>query len=119
MRTSLMVPIACFVLAACQSLSPSEKQQYENLIAQGAEPIREKSPETAALLNILPGAGDIYNGEWGAFALDFLMWYLSPVWAVPQGALTARNINKKATIAYYTVGAGADLGYDVASHQAP
>ncbi|MHC4820341.1 MAG: hypothetical protein ACYTDX_01305 [Planctomycetota bacterium] len=63
---------------------------------------QEKTPVLAALLNILPGGGDVYNGEWGAFALDFLLWPLSPVWAIPQGAVTSGNINKKATIAYYT-----------------
>ena len=99
-------------IQACNSLSPMEKQQYENLIAQGAEPVEAKNPTVAGALNLLPGVGDIYNGEWGAFALDFLLWYLSPVWAVPQGAITAGNTNKKATIAYYTIGKGRNQGYD-------
>ena len=55
-----------FMIGACSSLTPTEELQYENLIAQGAEPITVKSPTTAAMLNILPGGGDIYNGEWGA-----------------------------------------------------
>lgn len=106
-------------LAACQSLSPLEEQQYENLIAQGAEPLTPKSPLAAALLNIGPGFGDLYNlrnwgpgNQWGAFTLDFLLWYLSPIWAIPQAAVTANNINKRATLTYYTIGDGAGAGYD-------
>ena len=94
------------VCTGCSSLSPIEKQQYENLICQGAEPIVEKKPGVAAVLNVAPGFGDLYNKQYGAFALDFLLWWPSVIWAVPQGAATARNLNKKATIAYYTLGAG-------------
>ena len=36
----------------------------------------------------------------------------SVVWAVPQGVITAKNTNKKATIAHYTVGPGVGQGYD-------
>jgi hypothetical protein len=48
--------------------------------------------------------------------LDLLLWWPSVVWAVPQGAITAGNINKKATIAYYTIGEGRDQGYDVSKY---
>ena len=54
----------------------------------------------------LPGGGDIYNRKWGAFAADLLLWVPSIVWAVPQGYITAEQINKKATIAHYTSGPG-------------
>ncbi len=112
MKTSIITATGCCLLAACQSLSPQEEQQYQNLMAQGAEPIEKKDPVLAAGLNVLPGIGDIYNGEFGAFVLDLLLWFPSIAWAVPQGAVTAGNINKKATIAYYTSGPGADQGYD-------
>jgi hypothetical protein len=98
--------------AACNALSPLEQQQYQNLIDQGAEPVEEKNPTLAGGLNLVLGFGDIYNGEWGAFVLDLLLWVPSVVWAVPQGVVTANNINKKATIAYYTVGDGRDRGFD-------
>ncbi|MBI3818646.1 MAG: hypothetical protein HY286_08150 [Planctomycetes bacterium] len=94
------------VLIACQAPSPSDKGRYQNITRQGYAPVEEKSPLVALLLNILPGVGDIYNSEWGAFALDLLLWPISPIWAVPQGAITASNINKSATVAYYTVGEG-------------
>jgi len=100
------------VLASCSSLSPHEEQQYENLMAQGAEPLVVKKPAVAGSLNLLIGIGDIYNRQWGAFALDLLLWWPSVVWAVPQGVITAQNINKKATIAHYTIGPGRDQGFD-------
>ena len=113
--------IACSVvvscgLTACNSLSQHEQQQYDNLISQGASPQTPHNPALAAGLNLLPGIGDLYNGEYGAFALDLLLWWPSVVWAVPQGAITADNYNKKATIIYYTVGPGAGQ-YDANKHR--
>ena len=105
--------LACvFFGTACNTLTPLEEQQYENLIRQGAEPIQEKDPAVAGALNLLVGIGDLYNGQYGAFALDLLLWWPSVVWAVPQGIITARNTNKKATITHYTVGPGVAQGYD-------
>ena len=116
MRSSLhrLFPLAALLLTlgACSTLTPLETQQYENLLAQGAEPIQAKNPTTAAALNLLPGFGDIYNGQWDAFGIDLLLWYPSILWAVPQGALTAKNYNKRATIAYYSIGPGKELGFD-------
>jgi len=103
---SAAVLMSVLVGAGCSSLSPVEKHQYENLICQGAEPVVDKKPGVAAALNVLPGIGDLYTKQYGAFALDFLFWWPSVIWAVPQGAVTAGNLNKKATIAYYTLGAG-------------
>lgn len=111
-RPILSSAVLTLVLSACNSLSPHEEQQYENLIAQGAEPVVKKKPALAGALNVLPGFGDIYTREWGAFALDFLFWWPSVVWAIPQGVMTAENINKKATIAHYSIGAGSDSGFD-------
>ena len=108
-----MVFLLTLLLSACNALSPLEKQQYENLISRGAPPIMEKDPALAGLGNVLPGAGDIYTGEWGAFVLDLLFWPFSVAWAVPQGVQTAKNVNMKATVAYYSIGAGRDQGFDV------
>jgi len=109
------VPLAAALLAflpACNSLTPWERQQYENLIAQGAEPIRPHNPALAGGLNLLPGIGDLYNRQWDAFVVDLLLWYPSVLWAVPQGVVTARNNNARATIAYYSIGPGRDEGFD-------
>lgn len=111
-RTFLSAALLALLASACNSLSPHEEQQYWNLMAQGAEPVVKKKPAVAGALNLLPGFGDIYTREWGAFALDFLFWWPSVVWAIPQGVMTAENINRKATIAHYTIGPGTSLGFD-------
>lgn len=111
MKYVIAAGILCLV-TACNSLDPIEEQQYANLIAQGAPPVEKKNPAVAGSLNLILGFGDIYNKEWGAFALDFLLWWPSVVWAIPQGVITAGNINKKATIAYYTIGEGRNQGFD-------
>lgn len=104
--------VSLFGLAACQGLTAADEIRYVNLLSQGATPVKKKEPLVAAALNLGPGLGDIYTGQWGAFALDFLFWMPSSVWAVPQGYMTAKNINKHATLAHYTVGGGAHFGYD-------
>lgn len=109
----LILATTMWLLCACNSLTPLEEQEYDNLIAQGAKPVEKKNPSVAGALNLFIGIGDIYNKEWGAFVLDLLLWWPSVVWAVPQGAITASNINKKATIAYYTIGEGKNQGHDV------
>jgi hypothetical protein len=112
MKRLVLVAAAVVISAACNTLSPIEQQQYENLQEEGAEPVEKKQPAVAGGLNLLIGIGDIYNGEYGAFALDLLLWPYSILWGVPQGVITASNINKKATIAYYTIGQGRNQGYD-------
>ena len=112
MKAFLTALLALPLLAGCRTLSAVEQQQYENLLAQGAEPIDAKDPAIAGLLNLLPGGGDIYNHQWDAFVVDLLLWYPSVLWAVPQGIVTARNANKLATIAYYSVGPGKAHGFD-------
>ena len=101
--TTLALTLA--ILAGCQTLDPSERQQYENLTDAGAETVEVKSPAVAGALNLL-ALGDLYTGEYGAFALDLLLWPFSVLWAVPQGVSTARNLNRKATIAHYRYGDG-------------
>lgn len=106
-RPTVLLTLAAATLAAgCSALTPSEQIRYDGLVREGASPIERKDPTTAAALNVLPGFGDIYTGEWGAFVLDLLLWPVSIVWAVPQGAITAKNINKKYTVAYYENGGG-------------
>jgi len=97
--------VGLIALPGCSSLNEVEQKQWENLRARDAPMIERKSPAIACALNLF-AAGDAYNGQWDAFALDFLLWPVSIVWAMPQAAVTADNINKRATIAHYTVGAG-------------
>lgn len=115
-----LIAVVALSLAGCATLNSTEQMQFANLQAQGAPDIEhEKSMTAAALLNVLPGFGDIYNGEWGAFALDFLLWVPSVVWAVPQGAVTARNINRRAYLTHYLVGPGSGGQFDPNRYTVP
>ena len=65
-----------------------------------------KSPVLAAVLNILPGVGNFYlcNAEsthcaYGA--LNLLLWPLSVLWAIPDGAISANAINEKDLLHFY------------------
>jgi hypothetical protein len=116
---SFALCVSILGLTACQSLTVTERQQYDNLISQGAEPIEKKDPAAAAFLNVGPGLGDLYLEQWGVFWLDFLLWYPSVIWAVPQGYVSATNINMRETVVHYTIGKGAGFGYDINRYKSP
>jgi hypothetical protein len=107
----LLICLLCGVLlAGCASVNSHEKHAYRELKTEGAPCEKVAEPAAAALLNILPGGGDIYlatgdganHWNWGAFVLDLATWPISPLWAIPQGAVTADTVNKKECVAFYT-----------------
>lgn len=115
LKRSILTKIALLVFIAttsgCASMSYHETTEYEKMEAAGVECEAVVSPILAGALNIFPGFGDIYlasgdygNGgpSWGAFTLDLLLWTPSVVWAVPQAAITANSINKKACVAAHS-----------------
>ena len=85
--------LAC--IPACNPLTPFERREYDSLIIQGAHRQVPHNVNRAVFLNLLPGFGDFYNGEFGAFMLDFLLWPLSIAWAVPQAYYTAYPANRR------------------------
>lgn len=107
-RSALIVGLS-IVLAGCASMSSYEKNAYRDIVDIGARCETIADPAAAAILNVLPGFGDVYlavgNGanssSWGAFVLDLLFWPISVVWAVPQAVITSEEINKKECIGYY------------------
>jgi hypothetical protein len=101
-----MFALGMLILTGCQSLAPWQQAGLQNIRRAGLPEWSPKSPAAAGVLNILPGIGDGYNGEWGAFICNFLFWPLSIVWGIPEAAVTASNINKQETWAYYHVGPG-------------
>lgn len=108
---SILICVMLFVsFNGCVSLRTDEKYDYEQverrLSTVGLEPEKSKDPTVAGTLNILPGIGNIYNGQWGLFALNLLFWPLSVVWGVPQAAIDANTMNKQDTLYYYNTGAG-------------
>lgn len=107
--SAILAVVSC---AGCVALSPVERRQLEQLEAHGyalnAPPPGYERPVgewTAAGLNILPGIGNFYlackgAGEW-QWALgvgNLLLWPISPVWAVAQGGIDARTVNKRSLL---------------------
>ncbi len=108
----IIAVLLCFALIGCASFSGYEKSQYSRLQLKlqqaGLPELEEKKPFLAGTLNILPGFGNMYLGQWGPFIGNLLLWPCSIIWAVPQAAMDAKVINKKETLLYYTHGMGKD-----------
>ena len=77
--------LGMIVLPGCQAPNAYEKAGYNSLVAQGAPPIEEYSPALAGCLNLLPGIGDAYLGEWGPFAANFLLLTTGELCLAPVG----------------------------------
>lgn len=58
---------------------------------------KKKNPTTAAVLNVLPGIGDFYNGNIGYGIGNLLLWPLSILWAPVGGASGAEEVNYYST----------------------
>ncbi len=106
MRVAHCAVVVTFLLTGCRGLEVWQEAGLQNVKNCGLPEFSPKSPAAAGVLNLLPGIGDAYNGEWGAFAANFLLWPASIVWGIPEAAVTASNINKQETWAYYHVGPG-------------
>lgn len=104
--TIAVVVLALLVAHGCAIPTTNERATYDRLMAEGNPAIETYNPTAAAWWNVLPGCGDAYNGQWGAFVVNFLLWPYSVAWGVPEAAVTASNQNVKETVAYYMVGLG-------------
>jgi len=91
------------VCVSCVHLTQSEKEMVQDLRELGIDPASEgdKSATAAGLLNILPGVGNIYLGQYGVFAANFFFWPVSIIWGGPQAAIDTEPTNQKATVDYY------------------
>jgi hypothetical protein len=93
-------------LTSCAQLSQRQQTELGVIEAYDLDPQTPKSPVLAGVLNVGPGFGDAYNGQWGGFVVNLLLWPISVAWGIPEAAITAGNINDQATVAYYMHGAG-------------
>lgn len=106
--------LLCIVIfsTGCASLSGYDRIKYDRLKMKlqrcNLPELTPKSSTTAALLNILPGIGNIYLKQWGMFAVNALLWPWSVVWAIPQAGADAENLNKKETLLHYEHGFGVE-----------
>ncbi len=100
---------------SCVTVTRQEKATIRELEMYGVDPQDKKvvDPGLAGFLNIGPGLGNFYlaiggdeSSQYTVGALNFLLWYLSPVWGIPEAVIDAGRINKKATAYHYTEGPG-------------
>lgn len=116
MKKTLLMLTALTLMSGCTTLTRQEQMQLQQLKSQGItldKPAGNfeapNSPLMAGALNLLPGVGNFYlamgNGSDSAHALyglgNLLFWPISVVWAIPEGAIDAINLNKREMIYYY------------------
>jgi hypothetical protein len=109
-KSIALVLCAVSVLSACSSVSSSDKEFLREISAVGISPEDQqvKNPILAGGLNVLPGFGNFYlamgtseDSQWLYGTLNLLFWPLSVTWGIPEAAIDAKTINKKATAYYY------------------
>ena len=103
------------ILAGCVNVSVSDQKRLQELAEQRitleTPPSGFSAPNSqtgAAVLNALPGFGSFYlaSGTEGhpshylSGAVNFLLWPVSVVWAVPEAYIDAGRINRLALIKY-------------------
>ena len=108
---TILVLVSALYISGCTTLSRTENATLQELKSYGVSEteVAVKHPAAAGALNILPGVGNFYlaagtgeSTQWTYGFINLLFWPLSPIWAVPQGAIDATTINKKETVNYYT-----------------
>jgi hypothetical protein len=106
-RFALCLALAGLIAAGgCRQLEPWQEADLDNVKSAGLPEFHPKDPVLAGGLNLVIGIGDAYNGEWGGFVINLLLWPASILWGVPEAAITATNINRQSTWAYYYHGPG-------------
>lgn len=96
----IMIALA-LLTTSCASISPHQKQDLADWESKGIK-VEEKNETTAAVLNVLPGIGDFYNGYIGLGIANLLLWPASIIWAPVGGSTGAEARNYIATKAYIT-----------------
>lgn len=94
-----MIMLTLAFSTSCTSLNSTQDRELKELRAKNLE-VKEKNPTTAAVLNILPGFGDFYNGNPGYGVANLLLWPLSILWAPVGGATGAEEVNYYSSKAY-------------------
>ena len=117
MKKGLLFFCCIMLLSGCTTLTRHEQNQLRELQSQGVtidNPVgsyeKPASGVAAGLLNLLPGVGNFYLGTGNAAESshvlygfgNLLLWPMSIIWAVPEAAFDAENINKREMLYYYT-----------------
>lgn len=101
MTLNVFLIISTVFTYSCSSLNRTQEVELKDWQAKNLV-VEEKNPTTAAVLNILPGFGDFYNGNPGYGVVNLLAWPFSILWAPVGGASGAREAN------YYVTKANVD-----------
>lgn len=96
---NLTITAILILTSSCTSLNSTQERELKGWQAKNLE-VKEKNPTTAAVLNILPGIGDFYNGNTGYGIANLLAWPLSILWAPVGGADGANEVNYYASKAH-------------------
>lgn len=87
------------LMTSCASINSKQERELAEWEAKGIM-VKEKDETTAAVLNVLPGIGDFYNGNVGYGILNLAFWPSSILWAPFGGVSGAKEKNYFATKAY-------------------
>lgn len=118
MRNSMTIAVLVATLwtsVGCIHLTDAERRTLDECEQRGVSIPRETvaEPALAGILNLAPGVGNFYlagasgvASQWGWGTVNFLLWPLSVLWAVPEAAVDASTINRRDTAQYYMNPAG-------------
>lgn len=113
MKRAIVCLMIVLTLGGCVTLSAQDEKTAQELNGYGLKQswTQPKNVFLAGLLNVLPFAGNLYlsagkDGDSDQVAYGvlnfFLIYPISILWAVPQAAIDAHTLNKKAFVDYYT-----------------
>ncbi len=99
--TKLITISLALLMTSCATVTSQQRQDLAEWESKGIM-VEEKNEATAAVLNVLPGIGDFYNGNVGLGIANLLFWPASVLWAPVGGVTGAKERNYIATKAYIT-----------------
>ena len=113
MKRLVICLMIALTLGGCVTLSAQDEKAARELKSYGLKQSwsRPKNVFLAGFLNIIPGLGNLYlstgkdgDSDQTTYGLInfFTLPLLSPLWAVPQAAIDAHTLNKKAFVDYYS-----------------
>lgn len=113
MKRLIICLMIALTLGGCVTLSAQDEKTAQELKSYGLTPswTQPKNVFLAGFLNIIPGLGNLYlsagkNGDSDQTSYGLINFFtlplLSPLWAVPQAAIDAHTLNKKAFVDYYS-----------------
>ena len=113
MKRLVICLMIALTLGGCVTLSAQDEKTARELKSYGLKQswTQPKNVFLAGFLNIIPGVGNLYlaagkdgDSDQTTYGLiNFLtLALLSPLWAVPQAAIDAHTLNKKAFVDYYS-----------------